>query len=116
MIDSNGRQELLSRAITTAKNLSPQAAKQAASALGILRRNGTTGLLRALRVRPPSGATERHWLDFANQVTPAVVRDIEAAYNTEGLALFLGWIKWLGTVSAATPRHQPRSKPLGRTR
>lgn len=115
MSTTDRHEAVLAEAQNTARRLGPQAAKQAAAALAILRRQGRQMLEVALRLDPPAGANAKHWADFRRVVTPDVVRRIADDHGDEGLALLLGWIKRLGAINegAAPPpgrggRRRPR--------
>jgi hypothetical protein len=98
---------VLTEALGIAERLSPQAAKQAASALALLRRQGGHGLETALRLDPPAGGSARHWAEFRRVVTPQLVQRVVEEHGQEGLAILLGWVKRLGVVKEAARRASP---------
>jgi hypothetical protein len=93
------REAILAEARNIAGQLSPQAAKQAAIALAILRRQGSRALQRALSLRPPSGGSARDWEEFSRVFTPGLLQRFSSKPGSEELALLLGWVKRLGVIN-----------------
>jgi hypothetical protein len=102
VLSSDERERLLRKAREASRRLSPSAARQAATALAIVRRDGVEALDEAMdeRVDVLLGANATHWDEFRRALRP-VVRDVFERHGVAGVAYFLGWVKRLASIAEA---------------